>query len=122
MPSMSMPMVSFTLHHVLTSWLWSPFPLVMLGVLAGLAYWYLRAGWILATRGRRWPASRTASFMVGLLTVEVALQSPVATFTSNQFVSHIVQHLMLMVVAPVFLALSAPSTLFLQTANRKSKI
>lgn len=121
MPGMSMPRSSFTLHNALTQWMWSPFPLVMVAVLAAAAYWYLRADFILAARGRRWPASRTASFMTGLVAVELALQSPVATLTGTYFEAHIIQHLLLMAAAPALLALGAPSTLMLQTVSRKTK-
>lgn len=121
MPGMSMAPMNLTVHNALTRWMWTPFPLLMVAVLAGLAYWYLRADWILASRGRRWHASRTASFMGGLLAIEVALQSPVATFTGTFFEAHIIQHLLLMAIAPPLLALGAPSTLMLQTVKRKTK-
>lgn len=122
MPGMTMPRVSFSLHSALTAWLWSPFSLLMMAVLIGLAYWYLRSDWMLAARGRRWPAHRTVSFLAGLVAVELALQSPVATFTGMYFQAHIVQHLLLMAVAPALLALGAPSTLLLQTVNRRTKL
>jgi cytochrome c oxidase assembly factor CtaG len=90
-------------------------------VVIGLAYWYLRSDWRLASRGRRWPWGRTVAFMGGLVAVVLALQSPVATFTSSYFQAHITQHLLLMVVAPPLLALGAPSTLLLQTSSRAVK-
>lgn len=122
MPGITMPRVTFSLHNALTAWLWSPFSLAMMAVLIGLAYWYLRSDWVLATRGRRWPISRTVSFLAGLVAIEVALQSPVATFTGAYFQAHIVQHLLLMAVGPPLLALGAPSTLLLQTVKRPTKV
>lgn len=113
--------VPFNLHNVLTAWQWGPFPIAALVVVLALAYWYLRAEWKLATKGRRWPAHRTACFLGGLGAIELALQSPIATFTGSYFQAHIVQHLLLMVVAPPLLALAAPSTLLLQTGSRKLK-
>ena len=58
---------SFTLHNTLVQWQWGPFQLLVLAVLILLAGWYLRADWQLAARGRRWPRSRTAAFIAGLL-------------------------------------------------------
>jgi putative membrane protein len=110
-----------TWHNALTAWQWGPFPLCSAVVLVVLAYLYLRGEWALASRGRRWRGRRTAAFLAGLLAIEVALQSPVATFTGTFFQAHIVQHLLLMVVAPPLLALGAPSTLLLQSASRATK-
>ena len=53
--------------------------------------------------------------------VDLALQSPVATLTGTYFQAHVVQHLLLMIVAPPLLALGAPSTLLLQTSSRRTK-
>ncbi len=119
-----MPMmrpVAFSLHSALANWQWTPFSLVVVAVLVAVAYWYLRADWLLATRGRRWPARRTIPFLAGLVAVDMALQSPVAVFTQRYFQAHVVQHLLLMIVAPPLLAFGAPSTLLLQTASRRTK-
>ena len=113
--------LQFNLHNALTAWQWGPFSLAVTLVLVGVAYWYLRADWVLASKGRRWPARRTFPFMLGLLAVELALQSPVSTFTSSFFEAHVLQHLLLMAIAPPLLALGAPSTLLLQTASRGVK-
>jgi cytochrome c oxidase assembly factor CtaG len=113
--------VQFDLHTALTSWQWSAFPDCVLVVLVLIAGWYLRADWQLALRGRRWRPARTASFLAGLLAIDLALQSPVATLAMGYFQAHVIQHLLLMVVAPPLLALGAPSTLLLQTASRRAK-
>lgn len=113
--------VTFSLHSALSHWQWSPFSLAVVAVLAAVAYWYLRADWVLAARGRNWPARRTLPFLGGLLSIDVALQSPVAVFTQSYFQAHVVQHLLLMIVAPPLLAFGAPSTLLLQTASRRTK-
>ncbi|HET9059251.1 MAG TPA: cytochrome c oxidase assembly protein [Acidimicrobiales bacterium] len=111
----------FNLHNLLTAWQWGPFPIAALVTVLALGYWYLRAEWKLATKGRRWPAQRTVPFLAGLVLIDLALQSPLATFTGSYFQAHVVQHLILMVVAPPLLALGAPSTLLLQTESRKVK-
>ena len=112
---------SFNMHTALTAWQSGPFSILVAVALVGLAYWYLRADWRLASRGRRWPGQRTLAFMAGLVAVDLALQSPVATFTGSYFEAHVTQHLLLMVIAPPLLALGAPSTLLLQSSSRAVK-
>lgn len=119
MPGMTM--VRFDTHTALTAWQWGPFPLLVVASLVAIAYWYLHAEWRLAARGRTWPTRRRLSFLAGLLAIDLALQSPVATFANDYFQSHIYQHLLLMLVAPPLLAMGAPSTLLLQTASRRNK-
>jgi putative membrane protein len=116
-----MSIVHFDAHTALTAWQSGPFSIVVALTLVATAYWYLRADWRLASKGRRWPGHRTVSFMGGLAAIELAVQSPVATFTGSYFQAHVAQHLLLMVVAPPLLALGAPSTLLLQTAGRGTK-
>lgn len=116
-----MPRLEFTLHNALTSWQFGPFQLGVLAAVIALMAWYLQADWKLAARGRRWSSKRTASFLAGLICVDLALQSPIAAFTGTYFQAHVIQHLMLMVVGPPLLALGAPSTLLLQTARRSTK-
>src|ERR1700722_6531009 len=114
--------LAFTLHNATTQWEFSPFGLLVTVVAIGLAVWYLRAEWILSTRGRRWSGKRTISFMAGLLAIVIALESPVASFTMEYFQAHVIQHLLLMVIGPPLLAMGAPMTLALQTSSRSGKI
>jgi putative copper resistance protein D len=109
-------------HTAVSQWQFSPFPLLVLATVIVTAVWYLRARSELAVRGRHWSWNRTASFMAGLVALDVALQSPVATFTMEYFQAHVVQHLLLMVVAPPLLAMGAPMTLALQTSGRDTKV
>lgn len=117
-----MSRLPFNWHNALTHWDLSPFPLFTLAVLVFVAGVYLRGEWHLAARGRRWSPLRTAAFMAGLLSIDLAVQSPVATFTMGYFQAHVIQHLLLMVLAPPLLAMGAPMTLWLQTAGRRTKL
>ncbi|MGA3354432.1 MAG: cytochrome c oxidase assembly protein, partial [Acidimicrobiales bacterium] len=96
MPGTHMERVYFNLHTALFDWQVGPFPLLVLAACVAAGVWYLRADWTLATRGRRWRSQRTASFFAGLVTVDLALQSPVATLTGSYFQAHVIQHLLLM--------------------------
>jgi cytochrome c oxidase assembly factor CtaG len=116
-----MPRVAFSLHVALTQWQMSAFPILVVLLLVAAGVWYLRADWTLAARGRRWKARRTIAFFAGLFAIDLALQSPIATMTGTYFQAHVVQHLLLMAVAPPLLAMGAPSTLYLQTTGRKHK-
>lgn len=121
MPNMAMGRVRFDLHAMLTAWLVTPFALAVLIACVAAGIWYLRADWALAKRGRRWNPVRTVSFLGGLVAVDIALQSPIAALTGSYFEAHVIQHLLLMVMAPVLLALGAPMTLILQTTSRRTK-
>jgi putative membrane protein len=59
--------------------------------------------------------------MAGLVSIELALGSSVASFSMYTFTAHVIQHLLLMIVAPPLLALGAPMTLILQTTRRPTK-
>jgi len=111
-----------SLHNVLTRWDVSPFALVTLAFVLVVAAWYVQSVWALSARGRSWSGMRTTSFLCGLVLVDLAFQSPVATFTMGYFEAHMIQHLLLMVTAPPLLALGAPMTLALQTSGRRTKV
>lgn len=110
-----------TLHHLLTGWQTGTLSLVSFALEALAAGWYVAATRRLAARGRSWSRWRTASFLVGLAWVVVAIGSGVAYYDDSVFVMHAVQHLILMNAAPVFLALGAPVTLALQSSSRRTQ-
>jgi putative copper resistance protein D len=100
----------------------SPFSYLMFAVEVTAAVFYLTGVGRLAARGRTWPAFRTACFLSGLVVVALALQSPVSTLVASSFEYHVVQHMLLMVVAAPLLALSGPMTLALQTTSHHTKV
>jgi cytochrome c oxidase assembly factor CtaG len=114
--------LGFTLHNVLTRWETSPFALVMLALVVVAGAWYVQSAWSLSARGRTWSWKRTTSFLTGLVLIDLAFQSPVASFTMGYFQAHMIQHLLLMVSAPPLIALGAPMTLALQTSGRSTKV
>jgi cytochrome c oxidase assembly factor CtaG/ferredoxin len=96
-----------TFDAFLRSWPRDPWVLFALLVTAGL---YLR-GWFLLHRrdSSRWPIRRLAAFGAGVLTLFLALCSPIETFTSLLLQVHMLQHLLLMMIAPPLLWLGAPA-------------
>jgi putative copper resistance protein D len=87
-------------------------PLLALVVAAGL---YGSGVHRLSARGDAWSKGRTASFAGGLLIIAVATLSGLAAYDDDLFGAHMVQHMLLSMVAPIFLALGAPITLALRT-------
>jgi putative membrane protein len=96
---------------------WSLDPLPLLGVaLAGAAYlWAVRRVSRSGLRGHaRW---RTVSFMAGLAAIVLALNSPIEAYEGILFSVHMVQHMLLELVAAPLLLLGAPATLALRVAS-----
>jgi cytochrome c oxidase assembly factor CtaG/ferredoxin len=88
------------------SWPSEPWLVVALALTAGI---YLR-GWSLFHRrdAQRWHAGQPAAFLAGLTAVFLALASPIEPFAALLLQVHMVQHLLLMMVAPPLLWLGAP--------------
>jgi putative copper resistance protein D len=97
---------------------WSPDPLPLLGVaLAAAAYlWAVRRLAAAPTRSRH-PRWRTLSFMGGLLAIVLALNSPIEAYEGVLFSVHMLQHMLLELVAAPLLLLGAPVTLALRVAS-----
>ena len=112
--------VPFDAHNALSQWEFTPFALLVLLTVITTGAWYVRAQWMLSIQGSRWSRKRTLSFIAGLVAIDIALQSPVAAFTMSYFQAHVVQHLLLMVIAPPLLAMGAPLTLALRTSSPSS--
>jgi putative membrane protein len=106
---------------------WSFDPLVLLGVLILVALYAV--GWRRARRPReRHPPSfwRLTLFAGGILTILVALVSPLDSLGDQLMVMHMVQHMLLIDIAPILLILGLtkvllrPVTRRLQTIERRA--
>jgi cytochrome c oxidase assembly factor CtaG len=86
-------------------------------VIATAGWLYLTGVRRLARRGRRWPAARTAAFTGALAAAVLATQSGIAHYEHARFSIHMIQHVLLGMVLPLLVVLSAPITLALQTAR-----
>jgi putative membrane protein len=91
-------------------WILFPLYLVALGYLTGVARLWRRAG-----RGRGIPPWRVACYLGGIAALVTALVSPVDAIAEALFSVHMVQHLLLMVVAAPLIVLGRPSFAFLWT-------
>ncbi len=99
--------------RLLTAWTWEWAMGLGIAVAAGL---YIAGLVVLHRRGDRWPVARSLSFLVGGLgSIAVATLSVLGTYDTVLLSVHMVQHMILMMVSPMFLALGAPVTLALRT-------
>ena len=99
----------------LSDWTLAPLPCALLVVAPAL---YGHAVARLHRRGKRWSWRRSASFLAGCVATLLALCSPLAVH-DELFPVHMVQHLLLGMLAPLLLALSAPVTLTLATVSSR---
>ncbi len=108
-----------TLHRVFSAWSFNPLAvcvLLLIGVLYVVGVRRLRQ------RGDRWSRWRTLSFCgAGIGVLVLATCSSLATYDDTLLSMHMVQHMVLSMVAPVFLALGAPVTLALRTLPARAR-
>jgi putative copper resistance protein D len=105
-----------TFPAVLLAWTFDPLPLLGVGASALAYLWAVRR---LAASGSRAPHPRwrTASFLAGLAAILLALSSPIEAYEGILFSVHMVQHMLLELVAAPLLLLGAPVTLALRVAS-----
>jgi len=104
---------AFGLSEVFTACRLDPLLTVVTVWVAGL---YLYGVWRLHERGDRWPVVRTVSFVLpGMGGLFFATSSGLGTYDTTLLSVHMVQHMILSMMVPLFLALGAPVTLMLRT-------
>jgi cytochrome c oxidase assembly factor CtaG len=101
---------------------WTFDPTIWLPVLAvGLA-WRWAVGRVARVHPRNpVPRRRSAFFALGLVTLLIALDSGLARYDTALLSAHMVQHLLLTLVAPPLLALAAPVTLLLRVVSAATR-
>lgn len=98
--------------------LWSFDPTVVLPlVLAATGYLWAVRSVDAAHPHTRVAHRRIAAWLAGLIVIELALQSPIEAYDTTLFSDHMVQHVLLTMVAAPLLALGAPITLLLRFAQ-----
>jgi cytochrome c oxidase assembly factor CtaG/putative copper export protein len=100
-----------TLLRYLTLWRWD---VLVFSVVGLCAYFYLRWYVRLRRRSDTWPAWRLLMWLLGLLIALFGATSGVATYGRVMFSAHMTQHMLLSMMAPLFLVMGAPITLALR--------
>lgn len=108
----------FTFGRIFTDWSIDPF-LFVLGVWAGGLYAF--GVWTLRRRGDSWPLGRSLAFAGGMALFFFITQSGLAAYDTVLLSVHMVQHMVLSMLVPLFLALGAPVTLALRTLPRRPR-
>ena len=90
-----------------------PIPVIPVLMLA-LAGLYVTGTVVLRRRGDRWPVSRIAFWSLGILTVLAMTATGIDGYGMELFSAHMIQHMVLSMLAPIFLVLGAPITLALR--------
>jgi|HubBroStandDraft_1064217.scaffolds.fasta_scaffold270456_1 putative membrane protein len=105
-----MKIMPFSWHH-LNHWDLGVLPFLLL-VGAGLLYFY----WGVRRAGS-WPRVRSVCFLLGLLITFIATQTFIGAYDMEYFSDHMIQHLLLIMVAAPLFALSAPLDLAYKSGN-----
>jgi cytochrome c oxidase assembly factor CtaG len=101
---------------VFTQWQFAPIVTALAVVFAGLYLWGVAR---VARRhpARPWAAWRTGMFLGGLAVIVLATESGIGAYDDVLFWDHMVQHLMLIMAAPVLLIFGQPITLLMHASR-----
>jgi len=106
----------FSVAEIVTRWQFAPVITAFVILAAALYLWG-----VLRVRRRHparpWPLYRTALFLGGLAVVVVATESGIGRYDDVLFWDHMVQHLLLLMVAPPLLVTGQPATLLLHASR-----
>ena len=111
-----MELPPFTVVELVTRWQFAPVVTAFVVVAAGLYLW----GALRVRRrhpARPWPLYRTALFLGGLAVIVIATESGIGSYDDVLFWDHMVQHLLLLMVAPPLLVVGQPATLLLHASR-----
>ncbi len=101
---------------------WTIEPLPTLGILAAVWWWL----WAVRRVDTVHPANpvprrRTAAFLGGMAALAWALMSGIGAYDTSLFSIHMVQHVLLLLVAAPLIALAAPVTLILRVSSAETR-
>jgi cytochrome c oxidase assembly factor CtaG len=106
----------FGWQAVISVWQFAPVVTGFVAASAGLYLWGLRRV-ARRHRSRPWPTWRAGMFLGGLAVVVLATESGIGAYDDVLFWDHMVQHLMLIMVAPALLIAGQPVTLLLHASR-----
>jgi putative copper resistance protein D len=109
-----------TASSLFLGWTFEPLPTLPLVVAIGWWLWAVRR--VNATHPTNpVPRRRTAAFLAGMTALGFALLSGIARYDTTLFSVHMVQHVLLMLVAAPLIALAAPITLVLRVSSSETR-
>jgi cytochrome c oxidase assembly factor CtaG len=109
-----------TAVSLLLGWTFEPIPTLAIAVTIGWWLWAVRR--VDAAHPRNpVPRRRTVAFLSGMLALAFALISGIGRYDTSLFSVHMVQHVLLMLVAAPLLALAAPVTLVLRLSSSETR-
>ena len=88
---------------------------LMLGFLIFVTALYIRGVLTLSRRGDRWPISRTIFFAIGISLLDYSTSGGLGLYAKFSFQYHMLAHMVLSMIAPIAIVLSAPITLALRS-------
>jgi cytochrome c oxidase assembly factor CtaG len=101
---------------LLLGWTFEPLPTI--GIAVGLMLWRWAVRRVNAAHpGNPVPRSRTLAFLGGMAAIAIALMSGIDRYDTSLFSVHMVQHVLLTLVAAPLIALSGPITLALRVVS-----
>jgi cytochrome c oxidase assembly factor CtaG len=106
----------FGFQAVVTVWQFAPIVTGIVVIFAALYIW----GVVRVARrhpARPWPGWRTGMFLGGLAVVVLATESGIGSYDDVLYWDHMVQHLMLLMIAPPLLIFGQPMTLLLHASR-----
>ena len=98
---------------------WHPEWVMLTGAVVGLSL-YLIAVRNLKRLQIHWSMGRTISFVIGISLLIWTSSSGISKYAMISFSAHMIQHMVLSMIAPIFLVLGAPVTLALRTLPTSS--
>jgi putative copper resistance protein D len=105
-----------TAASLLLGWTWEPIP--TLAIVASVVVWLWAVRRVDAAHPQNpVPRRRTVAFLGGMLALAFALVSGIESYDTSLFSIHMVQHVLLMLVAAPLIALAAPVTLALRVSS-----
>lgn len=109
-----------TASTLLLEWSFEPMP--TLGIAVAIGWWL----WAVRRVNAAHPANpvrgrRTVAFLAGMAAIAFALVSGIERYDTTLFSIHMVQHVLLMLVAAPLLALAAPITLVLRLSSSETR-
>ena len=105
---------------LLLDWTFEPLPTLAIAVAVGWWVWAVRRV-DRAHRANPVPRRRSVAFGLGMLAIAFALLSGIDRYDTTLFSVHMVQHILLVLVAAPLIAMAAPITLILRLSSPRTR-